>query len=321
MTDNGQGNGQGNGLAVKVQTWGDDLRLPCFINPAETTGLISELEPLRRPSLPFQSKHLPALKRNKWFVLRRPKARSGLVVIWPDQKCCIYISGEPLNQKRPTPRVALLRIRIDPQFLTAGTGLTVFGATLMPESRRLAIEDTFIWKGRNVLSDEPFSKRWALAVQWIEHYCLMDPRLLSGIEIEMAKWGSLNTMQPDSVWELQQDEPGRHRYLWMSSGGTIPVASISPLPPAVAPTLEVGPLVANATRDAGPEQWQLATGDGVSLGRALIRTLAVSERLRSSKSTKLRVEVGWNAVFSKWEIKGLTESLATSGIANFEGVK
>ena len=310
-----------NSPTVKVQTWGDDLRLPCFINPAETTGLISELEPLRQPSLPFQSKHLPALKRNKWFVLHRPNARPGLVVIWPAKQCCIYISGEPLNQKRQTPRVALLRLRIDPQFLAAGIGLTVFGATLIAESRRLSIEDTFLWKGRNVLIDEPFNKRWALAVQWIEHYCLLDPRLLSGVEIEMAKWSPLTSLQPDSVWELHQDEPGRHRYLWISNRTSTQPQVASPLAAAVAPTLEVGPLVANATRDVGPEQWQLATGDGIGLGRALIRTLAVSERLRSSKLTKLRVEVGWNTVFSKWEIKGLTESLATPGIANFDGAK
>jgi hypothetical protein len=205
--------------------------------------------------------------------------------------------------------------------MAAGTGLTVFGATLIAESRRLAIEDTFLWKGRNVLNDEPFNKRWSLAVQWIEHYCLMDPRLLSGIEIEMAKWSPLNTLQPDSVWELQQDEPGRNRYLWISNRASTQPPVASPLAAAVVPTLEVGPLVANATRDVGPEQWQLSTGDGVSLGRSLIRTLAVSERLRSSKLTKLRVEVEWNAVFSKWEIKGITESLATPGIANFEGVK
>lgn len=308
------------GLSIKVQTWGDDLRLPCFINPAETTGLITELEPLRLPSLPFQSKHLPALKRNKWFVLRRPNTRSGLVVIWPDQKCCIYISGEPLNQKRPTPRIALLRIRIDPQFLAVGVGLTVFGATLTAESRRLAIEDTILWKGRNVLHTETFSARWALAVQWIEHYCLLDSRLLSGVVIEMAKWGPLNALQPDGIWELQQDEPGRNRYLWIANR-SVPPPLPSPTAAVVAPTLEVGPLVAKATRDAGPEQWQLSTGDGVGLGRALIRTLTVSERLRSTKSHTLHVEVEWRTGFSKWEIKGLTDLPPTQGIANFDGAK
>jgi hypothetical protein len=74
-------------------------------------------------------------------------------------------------------------------------------------------------------------------------------------------------------------------------------------------------------RDSGPEQWVLSTGDGSPLGKALIRTLSVSERLRSSKSPKLRVEVAWNPNFSKWEIKAVSESLATVSIANFEAAK
>jgi hypothetical protein len=338
------------GPTIKVQTWGDDLRLPCFINLAETTGLLSELEPLRRSSNPFQSKHLPALKRNTWFVLRRPVERSGLLVVWPAKQCCVYISGEPTSPKRPYPRIALLRIRVDPQFLNAEAGLTVFAATLRSSTRTLSIEDTLLWKGRSVFNDELFSARWALAVQWIEHYCILDPRLLGGIDIEIANWGSLDSLQPEHVWELQADETGRNRLLWIANYADTPtitspepstlaqaLASSGPSgcyssqalassgPPGCfssqAPTLETGPLIANAMRDSGPEQWVLSTGDGSPLGKALIRTLSVSERLRSSKSPKLRVEVAWNPNFSKWEIKAVSESLATVSIANFEAAK
>jgi hypothetical protein len=313
------------GPTVKVQTWGDDLRLPCFINAAETTGLLTELEPLRRPSLPFQSKHLPALKRNTWFVLRRPhtKEYTGLVVIWPAMKCCVYISGEPLSQKRPYTRVALLRIRVDPQFLSEGAGLTVFSATLSSVTRRITIDDTLIWKGRHVIDDEIFSKRWGLAVQWIEHYCLLDPRLLGGIEIEMAKWSPLEKLKPEKSWELQPDEAGRKRYLWIAKYAETPSppTDTSDAPAAFAPTLDTGPLVAVATRDVGPEQWILSAGDGTSLGRALIRTLAISAPLRSLKSSTTRVEVEWNPVFTKWEVKALSESLATVSGAKFAAAK
>jgi len=309
--------------SIKVQTWGDDLRLPCFIQAAETAGLLGELEPLRRPSNPFQSKHLPALKRNKWFVLRRPVERSGLLVVWPAKQCCVYVSGEQPTHKRPTPRVALLRIRIDPQFLTQGTGLTVFAATLCSSTRRLSIEDTLVWKGRSLIQDELFSARWALAVQWIEHYCMLDPRLMGGIEIEAAAWGSLDSLKPEHIWELQADETGRNRLLWIASHLEIdePCATTEPSTVVQVPTLDSGPLVANAVRDIGPEQWSLSTGDGTGLGKALIRTLVVSERLRSSKSPKLRVEVAWNPTFAKWEIKAVSDSLATMHIANFEAAK
>ena len=312
------------GPTVKVQTWGDDLRLPCFINQVETTGLLLELEPLRRPSLPFQSKHLPALKRNTWFVLRRPftKERTGLVVVWPAMKCCIYISGEPLTQKRPYTRIALLRIRVDPQFLAEGAGLTVFSATLSSASRKLVIDDTLIWKGRRVIEDEIFSKRWALAVQWIEHYCLLDPRLLGGIEIEMAKWNSLDKLKPEQAWDLQPDEAGRKRFLWIANYvDAVSPTTDSPTVSAFAPTLEAGPLIAIAKRGGGPEQWDLSAGDGTALGKALIRTLAISAQMRSSKSNMMRVEVSWNTIFSKWEVKSVSESLATASGANFEASK
>lgn len=310
------------GPTVKVQTWGDDLRIPCFINAAETTGLLMELEPLRRPTNPFQSKHLPALKRNKWFVMRRGVERAGLVVVWPEQKCCIYISGDPVTPKKPMTRVALLRIRIDPQFLANGAGLTVFAARLSSASRRLIIEDTLVWKGRYVVNEETFTSRWKLAVQWIEHYCLLDPRLLSGIEIEMAKWLPLEKLKPEATWELQSDEPGRNRYFWIANhADSFSTPSPGPQVVAQAPILDADPLIANAARDVGPEQWLLSAGDGTSLGRALIRTLAVSERLRSSKTPKIHVEVQWNPTFSKWEIKAVSESLATMSAANFEASK
>jgi len=259
------------GPTIKVQTWADDLRLPCFINAAETTGLLQELEPLRLSlsSFPFQSKHLPALKRNNWFVLRRPssKERSGLVVVWPEQKCCVYISGNANKL-----RIALLRIRIDPQFLADGVGLTVFAATLISSTRKLLLEDTLMWKGRHVLDDDIFSVRWALAVQWIEHYCLLDPRLISGVEIEIAKWLPLCKLRPDHAWEIQPDEAGRKRMLWLGfrHAETFAVSPResprSPDASAFAPTLD-GPLVAMAQRDSGPEQWLLSAGDGSSLGR------------------------------------------------------
>jgi len=324
-------------LTLKVQTWSDDLRLPCLINAAETTGLLTELEPLRQQSLPFQSKHLPALKRNKWFVLRRPedRTRSGFVVIWPLHQICVYISGDPVSPKRPTPRVALLRVRIDPQFLAAGVGLTVFSATLSGSSRTLMIEDTLFWKGRHVFNDETFSARYAMAVQWIEHYCILDPRLLGGIEIAAAAWSPLSSLKPDGVWEIQTDEAAKRRFLWIANrgegsrnhpeyqhpGSVVEHVHDVAIVAATAPILEVGaPLIAVATREAGPEQWGLASSDGVSLGRALIRTLSVSERLRSSKTNTLRVEVVWNVGFNKWEIKGVSDSLASHS-GNFEAAK
>lgn len=305
---------------IKVQTWGDDLRLPCFLS---STGLLTEVEPLRRALLPFQSKYLPALKRNTWFVMKRSaeNIRPGLVVVWPAKKCCVYISGDAPTQKRPEPRTALLRIRIDPQFLAEGTGLTVFSATLSSSSRRIILDDTLLWKGRRVYENEIFSKRWKRAVQWVEHYCLLDPRLMGGLEIVMARWESLNSLRPEHAWELQSDEVGRKRYLWIANNSAPCSPPKETAPTSSVPVLEEGPLIAKATRDSGPEQWLLASGDGSALGKALIRTLVVSAAMRSIKTPSVLVEVTWNSIFGKWEILGVSDSLVTANVAKFEASK
>ena len=302
-------------LDIKMQSWRDDLRLPCLVNSVESAPLIAEVDILRKPPVPFQSKHLPALKRNKWFVLKRGRARRGLVVVWPAKQCCVYVSGEPPGKQGL--RIALLRIRVDPAFLADGTGPTVFAATLTAETRTLAIEDTLVWKGRPILSEETFTDRFRMAVQWIEHYCILDARLLSGLDIRTAAWESLASLRPSGSWLLQSDEVGRPPLIW-----TVHHKELVPSPqrrPKVedkdekekatvaAPIVDEGPLVAVATRDTGPEQWSLGSSDNVSLGRALIRRLAVSERLRSVKGNTVRVLVEWEPMFKKWEISDLSD--------------
>ena len=302
--------------ALKVQTWAETLRLPCFMNAGDIASLLATLEGYRsKPSIPFQSKHLHALKRNTWFVLRRPadKSRTGLVVVWPEHKCCVFVSGELPTAKRPMPRVALLRMRLDPQFIATGTGLTVFAATLSATARTLTLEDTLLWKGRQVFGQETFRKRIQMAVQWMEHYCMLDPRLMDGLEIAVAPWSPLAALTPEGIWELQSDDEGSRRLMWIANHAD-PIPELSPLLPPKTPTmpkLEGGPLVAVATRESGPDQWALTSSDGTVLGRALVRTMDVSHALRSVKANTVRVEVVWNATFSKWEVKAVTFSAAS----------
>jgi hypothetical protein len=306
-------------FALRNQVWSDTLRLPCFITPPAT--LLTEITALRQYPIPFQSKHLPALKRDVWYALKRPSDRSrmGALCIWPAQKCCVYVSGDQ------TPRVALLRLRVDPQFMADGMGMTVFAATLSAGSRRLWIEDVLLWKGRNVWAEEPFKTRWNLAAQWLEHYCILDERLLGGLELALGRWAPLTDVKPEGVWILQSDEASRRGLLWIANKtqtvNTNQTAAVeSPRPTFTAPMLEVGPLVAQASRESGPDQWALATSDGTSLSRALIRRLDVSSAMRSVAGNTCLVEVEWNRVFKKWEIRGLT-SVGPSNSAAFEAAK
>ena len=299
--------------SIKVQTLGDNLRLPCYSQPfpSSVNNLISslgELVPKCIP-IPFQSKHLSALKRNSWFVLQRPpdRSRTGMLVIWPDEKCSVYISTE-----KQTPRVILLRLRLDPQMIADG-GMTVFAATLTPHQRRLWIEDTLVWKGRTICHDESFSTRFARAGQWLEHFCVADPTLLNGVTVELAQWSSLQSLRPEGSWNLINDCVGSRKLVWISNTRTQPVQAPVQIPVQALMQIPVQEVVQQqyciATRDSKPEQWTLTSLTNIPFGKALVRTLAVADVMRTipANLTTVKVNVQWNQSFSKWEILHLVE--------------
>jgi len=305
-----------NTYTIRPQVWGDDLRLPTFMNAAgELRTLLEAIEPYHRPHHPFQSKQLPSLKRDLWYVLKRPedRSRTGLLCIWPSGNCCVFVGHK---------KTVLLRLRIDPTLLAPDAGLTLFAATLSSRDRALTIEDTILWRGAPV-QDKSFTERFTQANQWLEHYCIADPRLLGGVEVKMAAWGPLDTFlraergaEPGGVWDLQPNDARRPRLLWISnarSPSLPPTPTLTPTPVTVAVepislVLESdrdGPLIAQAKKEAGPEQWSLWSSDGAPLGRALIRRLEIGASLRSAANTS-PVEVVWSPVFNKWEIVAIS---------------
>jgi hypothetical protein len=324
--------------SIRMQSWAESLRLPCFMNSDEVAPLHTAVDPLRRPPVPLQSKHLPALKRGQWYALHRPaeRARQGLLCVWGQM--CVYVSGDAPTARFPTARTALLRLRVDPQFTRPGAGLTVFAATLCPAARRLWVEDVLVWKGRDVFAEEGFRARWCMAAQWLEHYCIVDPALVDGLELVLGRWASLDQVKPEGVWMIHSEESGRRPLLWnatamrhdetaaihhsdVTTRQTLLSAAAggsevsSPVPFAAAPKLDVGPLIAVAVREAGPDQWSLFAAEGVSVGRALIRTLEVSVAMRPS--ARLFVEVEWNDGFKKWEVKAVCTAGVTATASAF----
>ena len=296
---------------LRPQVWGDDLRLPTFMNAAvELRSLLETLEPFHKHNHPFQSKQLPSLKRDLWYVLKRPsdRSRTGLLCIWPAGNCCVFVGHK---------KTVLLRLRIDPTLLAPDAGLTVFAATLSSKDRALSIEDTVLWRGAST-QDKTFTDRFILAQQWFDHYCIADPRLLGGVTVKMAAWGPLNTIltaergaEPGGVWDLQPNDARRPRLLWISSarGPSLPstpvLAPVVAIPEPISLVLDsTGPLVAQAKKEAGPEQWSLWSSDGISLGRALIRRLEIGASLRSLTTSS--VEVLWSPAFNKWEILAIS---------------
>lgn len=313
-------------MDVRNQNWGDNLRLPTFVNSGtgDVAALLKALDSVRRSPIPFQSKHLPALKRSLWYALQRPvdRARTGLLCLWPAHKCCVYVSGDAPTNRHPTPRVAVLRFRVDPQFYADGAGLTVFAATLSAATRRLAVEDVLLWKGRPVALTDTFGGRWSLAAQWIEHFCIVDGHLVDGLDLVLARWKALEAVKPEGVWVFQSDETDRRPLIWSGVGShqqtEVPE---SPGPRVMAPHLDVGSpgsvsgsssstVTAIRETGTGPDQWRLVKANGEDLGRALIRKLDVSSALRELDGDRVDVEVVWNDGFGKWEIKGLVKLAA-----------
>jgi hypothetical protein len=315
-------------MTTKSALWSDNLRLPC-LDPAgsqELLGLL-EAEAIRsnRP-IPFQSKHVPSLKRNVWYALRRPidKSRTGFLCVWPEKQSCVYISGDPPNKRFPIPRIAALDLRVDPQFYKSG--FTVFEATLSPVARALLVEDVVVWKGRDVTPDT-FTERWLLAKQWIEHYCIVPQGQLT---LDLAPWSALTSIKPEGIWEFIEDDVRKRRLVWICRDQAEPEGGKPDGGKAEGGKAEGGKadggkadggkaevpikkVVAVATRPAaaGPDQWDLAAADGSALGRALVRTMQVSTELRTIKHNTVRLEVKWNTAFKKWEAVQITTSSAS----------
>jgi hypothetical protein len=189
----------------------------------------------------------------------------------------------------------------------------VFAATLSSRDRALTIEDTILWRGAPA-QDKSFTERFVQANQWLEHYCIADSRLLGGVQVKMAAWGSLDTIlhaergsEPGGVWDFQPNDARRPRLLWISNakGPSLPPTPVMNAVPIVVEPISLvldssGPLIALAKKEAGPEQWSLWSSDGAPLGRALIRRLEIGASLRSLTTSP--VEVAWSSAFNKWEI-------------------
>jgi hypothetical protein len=220
---------------------------------------------------------------------------------------------------------------VDPQFFAPDAGLTVFAATLSASSRILWLEDVLLWKGRQVATLETFTARMRLIAQWLDHYCIVDSKLLGGLRLEVGRWQEIDAVKPEGVWEFMADAPASPRLLWVPRSSdrtptlgpdTTPSVALTeelavdriqlvPALTTVAVSVHTGPLIAIGTRESGgPDLWNLTSAEGVSLGRALIRRMAVSTDLRTATSKTQRVEVSWNPTFSKWEVVGLAEGPA-----------
>ena len=317
---------------TRMAVWDEDIRLPFLQQlPPDLATLIST-SPNPYPA-PFQSSSLPALKRTVWFVLQRPQdySRSGLLIV-AGKDCYLAVSGKSTKRNsiqigKHHFRIVKLNIQVDPA--TSHVAPTVFIATLTPQFKQIWIEDVISWKGRPLA--DCFKARWTLASKWLESACWYESRQIGGLEMKMAPWQPLSAMTQHGTWYLQEDQVGSRRFMWSSQGtqkskeskeskeSQQSTATIAQEPQQSTATL-TGPPVALATRDTAPEQWWLSAGDGSRLGRALIRTLAVSDLMRPH-TNPVRVHIRWSPTFDKWEILSVTHQPLLHSLSDFERTK
>jgi len=322
---------------IRMAVWDEDIRLPFVQQPSsELVNLISS-SPNPFPA-PFQSSSLPALKRTVWFALQRPQdySRSGLLIV-TGKDCFLVVSGKSTKRNsiqigKHYFRIVKLNIRIDDALNVAPS---VFIATLTTQHKQIWIEDIVTWRGRPLVDN--FSARWTLAAKWLESSCWYESRQIGGLEIKMAPWQPLSAMTQHGSWYLQENQMGSRRFMWSLQGAQKshesheskgPTATIARGPQGPQGPLEskeptatfTGPPVALATRDPAPEQWWLSAGDGSRLGRALIRTLAVSDLMRPH-TNPVRVHIRWSPTFDKWEILSVTHQPLLFALAEFERIK
>jgi hypothetical protein len=71
-----------------------------------------------------------------------------------------------------------------------------------------------------------------------------------------------------------------------------------------------------------PDAYTLEAGDGKHIGIAAVATMALSQQLRTSAATAVKVEVVWNEEFHKYQItKLLAEEVPVSGSSFFRSSK
>jgi hypothetical protein len=302
---------------TQTQTWGNDVRLPC-LKPPYPTNLMEVIQSVYLPNpTPLQSSHLPALKRYIWFVLKRPvdNAKTGLLIV--TEYGCFFVSQQ--KHKASQYKIAHIKIRIDPHYCK--DGVTVFAASISTHLRQLWIEDTLVFKGTAVIKTETFSKRWERAVQWLEYSCIIEPTSTIPLEIKLACWSPLLNMEPTGSWYIQSDTVGGKKFIWRAELPPVLINNHKEAIPSVPAITEDDSnsnkvLVALATKDKLPEQWFLTTGKDEPLGRALIRTLAISDLMRPHIHP-MRVQVVWNNSFLKWEILGVTSLPLVQSVEQF----
>lgn len=158
------------------------------------------------------------LKKGEFYVMENEgRAEPGFLVFLPG-KPVIFVQFQRGKQGERGWRANTLRMRVSTS-LSDGGG-TILVATLDDVLHRLRLEDVWMWRGKSIIRNEPFSKRREFLKEFVSHHWVPDARLLGGIFTSIAQPMSLEAFTAKKDWaechsvEFVPEMPGRRRMVW-----------------------------------------------------------------------------------------------------------
>jgi len=185
----------------------------------------------------------------------------------------------------------------------------------------LQIEDLLIYENEDLWTHQTFSSRWTqLNAFWNrlpadQPLLAVKPQIVEPISI--ADWDS--HYDSSLSWILQPEGARNQRFYWWDS--ITPKKETTYVAPTMKRATTVQVQICALAKPSGlPDAYTLEASDGKPIGIAAVSTMALSQELRSSASSK--VEVAWNEEFNKYQItKILPSEIPVSGPSFFRTPK
>lgn len=260
------------------------------------------------------------LKRATFYAMANEgRAEPGFLVFMPG-KPAIFLQN--LRQRG----LVGWTLRLRSSTYVAEGGGSVLIATLDDVLHQLRLEDVWMWRGRAVAKELPFSRRREFLKEFVERHWIPDARLLGGIFTKVAQPISLEELAAADgsgvhSYELIPEQAGRRRlHLFVEEQAKVRVGHaglkqdrnvvVGKAGPAATVAVEAPKPVAppQASRraravavDKMPDIYDLYGEDGLPISRASVQQFSLSQQLRATKGD-LWVQAAWRPEFGGYEI-------------------
>jgi len=265
------------------------------------------------------------LKKGEFYVMENEgRAEPGFLVFLPG-KPAIFVQFQRGKQGERGWRANTLRMRVSTSVSDGGG--TILVATLDDVLHRLRLEDVWMWRGKSIIRNQPFSKRREFLKEFVSHHWVPDARLLGGIFTSIAQPMSLEAFTAKKDWaechsvEFVPEMPGRRRMVWFLETqvraaeahaglkqlrGPVVMAQVvaSPATAIVEPKDSTQRRVRAVPVDRLPDVYDIYGEDGLPISRASVQQFSLSMALRSAteEGKDIWVVAEWSKEFGGYMI-------------------